>query len=578
MICRLCLKDIPKESSIKLYENLDTSSDSLEMVKLIEKYLEIEIKQNDIVSTIICQDCYDHLEEFHRFSQQVAEKQLTLRNEFMDVNLKKEFNFDDDGDAWDNDDQEDKIEMDPKETTQMTINCPISMFKDESENDDDDDNDEKEMPTEDLMDTVIGNVEKDIIAPDSVAVNEEEDDDFLPDQISSEDDDVPLIKLKSTKKTKNAKTKRKRTPAKTREIKEKKPAKKKLSAQEEVAMSMDLVCDICQTRVETWKELREHFLLAHTKTPYIKCCDITYRKPRELIEHLEWHKNPDMFKCQICDKNMSSARNLTIHITSEHPDEADSVEFYECEHCSKRIRNYNLFKKHLRSHNKDKEVECHICNKRCATIYRLRNHIASVHNNIYHHICDICGKKFKSKTSFQKHYDEHQGIVEPPAQCTICGAWLKNQHSLRVHHQTHEDTQFACDICGKFFKTKKNLSRHKGYWHRRERNLSCSYCDKVFREKRNLDEHMAMHTDTNLYTCPHCGKESRSKSNMYVHIKRQHPDEWWKSKQERYKLKPEDGGEAQVQEDEIKEKSSEVAIEGTAVTSSTLTQECINAE
>lgn len=43
MICRLCLKDIPKESSIKLYENLDTSGESLEMVKLIEKYLEIQV-------------------------------------------------------------------------------------------------------------------------------------------------------------------------------------------------------------------------------------------------------------------------------------------------------------------------------------------------------------------------------------------------------------------------------------------------------------------------------------------------------------------------------------------------------
>ncbi|XP_037818466.1 transcription factor grauzone-like isoform X4 [Lucilia sericata] len=538
MICRLCLKDIPKESSIKLYENLDTSSDSLEMVKLIEKYLEIEIKQNDIVSTIICQDCYDHLEEFHRFSQQVAEKQLTLRNEFMDVNLKKEFNFDDDGDAWDNDDHEDKIEMDPKETTQMTINCPISMFKDESDNDDD--NDEKEMPTEDLMDTVIGNVEKDIIAPDSVAVNEEEDDDYLPDQISSEDDDVPLIKLKSTKKTKNAKTKRKKAPAKPREIKEKKPAKKKLSAQEEVAMSMDLVCDICQTRVETWKALREHFLLAHTKTPYIKCCDITYRKPRELIEHLEWHKNPDMFKCQICDKNMSSARNLTIHITSEHPDEADSVEFYECEHCSKRIRNYNLFKKHLRSHNKDKEVECHICNKRFCSENNLTRHIQNMHKYAKYHVCDVCGQKFKNKDSFKNHYAKHQGIIEPAAQCSICNRWLKNKHSLRLHRFVHEKNPTPCDICGKVFDTKHRLRKHKSYWHKSDLNLQCNFCEKVFRQERNLQEHMAIHTGVQLYKCPHCQKESRSKSNMYVHIKRQHPTEWWKSKMERLNIEPKD--------------------------------------
>lgn len=43
MICRLCLKDIPKESSIKLYENLNLTSESIEMVKLIDKYLKIEV-------------------------------------------------------------------------------------------------------------------------------------------------------------------------------------------------------------------------------------------------------------------------------------------------------------------------------------------------------------------------------------------------------------------------------------------------------------------------------------------------------------------------------------------------------
>lgn len=40
MICRLCLKEIPEESCIKLYENVDNS---IEMVKLIDKYLEINV-------------------------------------------------------------------------------------------------------------------------------------------------------------------------------------------------------------------------------------------------------------------------------------------------------------------------------------------------------------------------------------------------------------------------------------------------------------------------------------------------------------------------------------------------------
>ncbi|TMW47895.1 hypothetical protein DOY81_007045 [Sarcophaga bullata] len=129
-----------------------------------------QIKHNDVVSTIICQDCSDHLEEFHKFSQQVAKQQLTLRNEFLDVNLKKEFNFDDDNDVWDNDDPEDKIHTKAQDNTQeITVTCPIDVFKDESNNDEDD---EQEMPTEDLLDTSVDNDEKDIIAPDSVAMND----------------------------------------------------------------------------------------------------------------------------------------------------------------------------------------------------------------------------------------------------------------------------------------------------------------------------------------------------------------------------------------------------------------------
>lgn len=83
------------------------------------------------------------------------------------MNFKKEFNFDDD-DGWENDGQEDKCSMDPKETTQDMSNCPINMFKDESDNDD---KDEQEMPTENFFDSVLSNDEKDVIGPDSVAPN-----------------------------------------------------------------------------------------------------------------------------------------------------------------------------------------------------------------------------------------------------------------------------------------------------------------------------------------------------------------------------------------------------------------------
>lgn len=175
---------------------------------------------------------------------------------------------------------------------------------------------------------------------------------------------------------------------------------------------------------------------------------------------------------------------------------------------------------------------------RLETEFELRQHIDTDHKDIYFHICDICGKKFKCKDSFKKHYQIHQGIVEPPVQCSICNKWLKNYHSLRIHRLQHEEHPKTCEICSREFKTQRSWKKHVQYWHEMEKNLPCSFCDKVFREKRNLDEHMATHTGAQLYTCPHCGKESRSKSNMYAHIKRQHPKEWWKTKMERLNLDP----------------------------------------
>lgn len=89
----------------------------------------------------------------------------------MDVNLKKEYSLDDD-DGFDKEVQEDKFKMDSRQTPQeMIINCPVNIFKDESDNED---KDEQEMPTDVLFDNVgISNEEKDIIAPDSVAPNTE---------------------------------------------------------------------------------------------------------------------------------------------------------------------------------------------------------------------------------------------------------------------------------------------------------------------------------------------------------------------------------------------------------------------
>lgn len=168
-----------------------------------------------------------------------------------------------------------------------------------------------------------------------------------------------------------------------------------------------------------------------------------------------------------------------------------------------------------------------------ANVHRLRRHIQSIHEDLHPHVCDICGKKFKFKPSFERHLLEHQGVVAPAMECPVCGVWLKNEHSLRLHRFTHDSTDTVCPHCSKTCSSRTALRAHIKYAHKLTTNLQCTYCEKSFKQQRNLEEHMAIHTGLQLYNCPHCPKECRSRSNMYVHIKQRHADEWLKAKMAR---------------------------------------------
>ncbi|XP_013104800.2 uncharacterized protein LOC106085219 isoform X1 [Stomoxys calcitrans] len=92
MICRLCLKDSASIASVvKLFHNSDLNIiEGLEVARLIEKYLEIEVTHDDVISTMICTECHGHLKEFHKFRRNVEERQCTLRSDFLQIQVKEE--------------------------------------------------------------------------------------------------------------------------------------------------------------------------------------------------------------------------------------------------------------------------------------------------------------------------------------------------------------------------------------------------------------------------------------------------------------------------------------------------------
>ena len=67
-----------------------------------------------------------------------------------------------------------------------------------------------------------------------------------------------------------------------------------------------------------------------------------------------------------------------------------------------------------------------------------------------------------------------------------------NYHIKNFNYHIKDCQECECDIpgCGKLFKHKKKLERHKNKFHL---CFKCEVCSKVFAEKRNLKRHKCTH-------------------------------------------------------------------------------------
>ena len=82
-----------------------------------------------------------------------------------------------------------------------------------------------------------------------------------------------------------------------------------------------------------------------------------------------------------------------------------------------------------------------------------------------HHICDQCGKGFRSKGALAEHSWTHSDQPHPQFQCPICHKYMKQANSFRKHMSNVHKVNHSCKDCPKSFPTETGLIQHRTKCH-----------------------------------------------------------------------------------------------------------------
>ncbi|CAG7837216.1 unnamed protein product [Allacma fusca] len=102
------------------------------------------------------------------------------------------------------------------------------------------------------------------------------------------------------------------------------------------------------------------------------------------------------------------------------------------------------------------------------------------------YICDVCGKVFSRRDSFNSHKYIHKPD-RPTYVCHVCGKSFKRKRNLTKHLELHDPT-FSCEFCEAKFPSDFKLRSHR-FIHTGEKPFKCKHCPEEFRTRKGLCRH-----------------------------------------------------------------------------------------
>nr|CAI5869090.1 unnamed protein product [Callosobruchus analis] len=270
----------------------------------------------------------------------------------------------------------------------------------------------------------------------------------------------------------------------------------------------------CQMCDEIFLKFPEYKI--HKKNHYIekrrcKICNIVCQSIGKLADHLNKHLGLRPFKCDECDKSFVSKHHVKLHKRCH-----STEKIFKCTKCEKAFKNRMSLRSHLIVHyEKIKEFICKVCNKECADLAGLRQHMVS-HGNVPEIKCGLCNKKFNNDRSLECHLSTHKELKFP---CDFCGKIYQSMYRIKRHIK-RSHIRSHCDVCNEVFYDRAAFTRHKKS-HDDSKPTECEFCQRKFAKAKNLSEHIRLQhkKDEEVRKCKICEKEFINLSLLKNHLK-----------------------------------------------------------
>jgi general transcription factor IIIA len=245
-------------------------------------------------------------------------------------------------------------------------------------------------------------------------------------------------------------------------------------------------CSICNKIVSSKKNLKNHLLKIHEvgKSQTCQECEKEFDDKRELKVHtITVHDGKKLYRCSICAAYLTDLKIMKRHLATVHEKE----ELLNCK--PRELLEMNLF------HVLEKPQTCSQCGENLVTKRMLKQHVLSVHEGKKLYRCSIC----KASLINIKHMKRHiVSVHEKNKNLLNC----KPMEFLKMNLFHEMKKSQTCDQCGDKFSDKNDLKGHVLYVHDKKTLYQCSICTAYLTEVGKMKRHLiTIHGKDNLLNC-----------------------------------------------------------------------------